>query len=148
MPEEYNLDYLGVDIIDELLDYAKTKAPKNYRFIKHQELSVPAKSESVDMICAFSLFTHLTHHESFIYLQEMHRVLKPKGILVFSFLEFESLKHWSVFLSTVESQKNGTLPHLNTFIEKSVIKIWADKLNFEIIEIFEEGQTMVILKRK
>ena len=39
------------------------------------------------MILAFSVFTHLLHEESFIYLEDFKRVLKPGGSVVFSFLE-------------------------------------------------------------
>ena len=159
LPKEYNLNYLGIDIIDELLDYASSKAPKNYRFLNHRNFNIPAENESVDIICAFSVFTHLLHHESYIYLEDMKRILKTgKGVLIFSFHEFGLPEHWNIFLSTVADQKNGTSLHLNTFIEKSVIRTWADKLDFEVIEIingdekkFEGktlGQSVAILKKK
>ena len=158
LPEEYNLNYLGIDIVDELLDYAISKSPANYKFKKHQQLNVPAVSESADMICVFSVFTHLLHQESYIYLEDMRRVLKEGGLIVFSFLEFGLPDHWTVFSSTIDAQRNNTTPHLNTFIEKSVIKIWAERLNLEIIELINGnerkfggkalGQSIGILKKR
>jgi len=158
LPEEYNLNYLGIDIVDELLDYAVSKSPSNYKFKKHQQLNVPVVSESADIICVFSVFTHLLHHESYIYLEDMKRVLREGGIIIFSFLEFELSDHWAIFSATVEAQRNSTLPALNTFIEKSVIRIWAEKLNFEIIELINGnerkfggkalGQSIAILKKR
>jgi len=157
LPIEYNLNYIGIDIIDDLLNYARTKSPLNYKFIRHRELSIPLESESIDMICAFSLFTHLLHEESYIYIEDMKRVLKKGGKLILSFLEFGLQDHWSIFISTVNAQRNNTLPHLNNFIEKSVIKIWAEKLGFEIIEIIDGnnrkfngnclGQSIAVLRK-
>ncbi|MDR1174626.1 MAG: class I SAM-dependent methyltransferase [Treponema sp.] len=157
LPIEYNINYIGIDILDELINYAKTKSPANYKFIKHRKLSVPLNSESADMICAFSVFTHLLHEESYIYIEDMKRVLKKGGKLVFSFCEFGLPEHWPVFLSTVDNQRIGILPDLNTFIEKSVIKIWAERLEFKLLEMVDGnnkkfngkclGQSLAILEK-
>jgi hypothetical protein len=85
-----------------------------------------------DFLCAFSVFTHLLHAETYIYLQDIKRTLKPGGRLVFSFLEFRSDSHWSVFEGTVEAHRRHSSPLLITFIERSVIDIWCQKLGYEI----------------
>jgi ubiquinone/menaquinone biosynthesis C-methylase UbiE len=79
--------YLGTDVVELLLKYARTKTPKNYQFVEHQELSIPAKEKEFDFAFAFSVFTHLLQAEIYIYLQDIHRVLKPQGRFLFSFLE-------------------------------------------------------------
>jgi hypothetical protein len=90
------------------------------------------------MVCAFSVFTHLLPEESYIYMEDIRRVLKPGARLVFSFLEFSTPSHWAVFDTTVTEQKNGSKGHLNTFIERSVIELWCTKLNF-ILTGFVDG---------
>jgi len=152
-----NINYLGIDIIDDLLNYAITKSPKEYVFLKHHELDVPAEDNSVDIICAFSLFTHLLQPEIYLYMEDMYRVLKKGGRLVFSFLEFEIPSHWNVFDATIKAQKNSTVPHVNMFMEKSVIHKWADHLGYKVIELingdvtcFEGkalGQSVAILEK-
>jgi 2-polyprenyl-3-methyl-5-hydroxy-6-metoxy-1,4-benzoquinol methylase len=132
---DMELDYLGTDVVQKLLDYARSKAPPHFRFVRHTDLSVPAPSASVDMICAFSVFTHLQHTETYLYLTDFLRALKPGGAVVFSFLEFATDHHWPVFASTVEQFKAKTMPHLNMFIERNVIRIWADHVGFELVEI-------------
>lgn len=129
-PKEVN--YIGIDIVQSLLDYAATQSPAWYRFIKHQDLSIPLPNLSMDFACAFSVFTHLLHHESFLYLEEFHRVLRPGGKLVFSFLEFAVPSHWTVFRTTADQQKVSKQAHLNSFIERNVIETWAAQAGFTV----------------
>lgn len=124
------IDYLGIDIVQALLDYAATKAPPSYRFILNRALHIPAPDASADMLCAFSVFTHLLHTETHLYLEDIRRVLRPGGRLVFSFLEFASAEHWAVFAASVEAHRVAMLPHLNQFIERSVIDLWCEKLGY------------------
>ncbi len=86
------------------------------------------------MICAFSVFTHLLHHESYLYIEDACRALKPKGKLIFSFLEFADPGHWRVFEDTVEAQRSAVPTHLNSFIERSAISVWASHLGDRVLE--------------
>lgn len=140
--KNFQLDYLGTDVVNELLDYASTVCPPNYRFKLHRELSVPANTAAADLIYAFSLFTHLLHEETYIYLLDAMRVLKPGGKLVFSFLEFALPEHWHVFESTVSASRSRTGPHLNMFIERNIICTWADHIGFQVKE-FIDGSTPI-----
>ena len=133
----FKIEYTGIDIVQALLDYAKTKSPANYKFLLNRSLTLPLESGTADIICAFSVFTHLLHAETYLYLEEMRRVLKPGGKVVFSFLEFAEKDHWPVFVSTVTVQRNNTAPHLNTFIERSVIPLWCEKLGYVCDEIID-----------
>jgi SAM-dependent methyltransferase len=128
------IDYLGIDIVKRLLDYAASVCPKHYRFKRHRELSIPAQDASADMVCAFSLFTHLLHDETCIYLEEAHRILKPGGKVVMSFLEFADPNHWAVFWPTVENRKRKARVPLNMFIERNAIDVWCSHLGFERTE--------------
>lgn len=132
LAESMRINYLGLDVVQSLLDYARSICPTDYRFELSQTLSIPAADASVDMVCAFSVFTHLLHAESYLYLAEMQRILKPKGRLVFSFLEFAYPVHWKVFEDTVTHQKTGSTAHLNMFIEREVIQLWCVKLGFTV----------------
>ena len=136
------ISYVGIDIIKKLLDYAKTKAPR-YEFILHRDLSIPQPDASADIVSAFSLFTHLLHAETYIYLEESKRVLKPGGRIVFSFLEFSEPAHWTVFAHTYETVRNRTADHLNMFIERNAISTWAAHLGLEV-ERFIDGMTPVL----
>ncbi len=152
-----NVEYLGIDIVETLLRYAASKSPQGFTFLKHQELNVPVVSNVADMICAFSLFTHLLPAESYIYIQDMHRVLKNGGRLVFSFLEYEVPSNWTIFEATVAAQRTNAAPHLNMFLEKSVITHWANHIGFKVLEMINGdvghfdgdalGQSVAILEK-
>jgi ubiquinone/menaquinone biosynthesis C-methylase UbiE len=133
----HRIDYYGTDVVQALLDYAAKKSPANYRFKLNRELSIPMLPHSVDIACAFSVFTHLLQAESYVYLREMRRALKTGGRVVFSFLEFAAPEHWSVFKDTLANQHKGVNGHLNMFMERSAIDSWCERLGYERLEFID-----------
>lgn len=149
--------YLGTDVVQPLLDYAATKTPSDYQFVKHHELTIPAEDEAFDISYAFSVFTHLLQAEIFIYMTDIARVTKPGGTFVFSFLELASPMHWTIFDQTVAQQRASTSVHLNMFTERSQISVWAQHSGFRVLEFIAAddnrwdgnalGQAVAILKK-
>ena len=133
--------YTGLDVVEALLQYASSICPASYQFVLNQALSIPCDDSSIDMVSSFSVFTHLLHAETYIYLEDICRILKPEGRLVFSFLEFAEPNHWAVFTNTVASEKTRTSTQLNTFIERSAIELWCAKLNLRLVEVIDAGET-------
>ncbi len=133
--------YTGLDVIQSLLDYARSICPASYRFVLNQALSIPSDDSSVDMVAAFSVFTHLLHAETYIYLENICRILRPGGRLVFSFLEFAEPNHWAIFADTVATQKAVSAAPLNTFIERNAIELWCTKLNLRLVEVIGGVET-------
>ena len=133
------ISYVGIDIVKALLDYAQSRAP-NYSFKLHRDLTIPEEDGSADMVCAFSLFTHLLQAESYLYLEEAARVLRRGGgKVVFSFLEFTEPTHWDTFQHTKNSVRLKTAEHLNMFTERSAIDVWARHLGFSAPQYFDAG---------
>jgi SAM-dependent methyltransferase len=144
------ISYVGIDVVQRLLDYAATKCPPHFRFVCHQGIDIPLPDGTIDIAAAFSLFTHLLHEETFCYLQELRRVLKPNAVLIISFLEFSREAHWSVFEATVGARKRDTRTHLNIFIDENTLGLWASKIGFTVERIDREhpiGQTLGYLRR-
>lgn len=155
---QLKIDYLGLDVVKPLLDYARNKCPPEYRFALNTALTLPVETESVDWFSAFSVFTHLLHTESYLYLQEMHRGLRPGGRVVASFLEFAVYSHWTVFRDTVEQQRDSHVPHINQFIERNAWELWARELGFANVAFIDGlaapwpsgqnlGQSIVVLTK-
>jgi ubiquinone/menaquinone biosynthesis C-methylase UbiE len=135
--KDSKIELTGIDIVQALLDYAATMCPPNYRFILNHALTIPVPDNSADMISAFSLFTHLLHSETYLYMEDGKRVLKSGGKLVFSFLEFANPEHWSSFMGEVAARRSGKGAHLNTLIERSVVEKWADALGYRLETIVD-----------
>lgn len=82
------LRYLGVDVVPELLDFAREQAGRaDWRFEIVSRTEIPCGDGQATACVAFSLFTHLPDAACLDYLREMRRVLAPGGAAIFSFLD-------------------------------------------------------------
>lgn len=133
----WGLRYLGTDVVPALLDYARQVCRRHdWDFICTRGMSIPCDDRSADFVCFFSVFTHLTHEDTFRYLKEAKRVLAPEGKIVFSFLEFCIPCHWTVFQQMIENAAPGS--HLNQFLDRDAIKVWAEHLGLRV-ELIADG---------
>jgi ubiquinone/menaquinone biosynthesis C-methylase UbiE len=136
--------YLGIDIVPELVDYAREAVARpDWRFEIAPGLEIPERDDRANMVCFFSVFTHLLHEQSYAYLKEARRVLKPGGRIVFSFLEFAIPSHWNVFENTVADI--GGQEQLNMFLDRDALKAWAAHLSLEIVAIYDGDKPHVHL---
>lgn len=142
-----SLVYTGTDVVEQLLAYARTRAP-GYRFIRHTDLSLPVASASLDFFVAFSVFTHLFHEESYLYLEDAKRALKPGGTIAFSFLE--AAKHWSLFESALAGKRSKSAGPLTMFIERPMIDTWAERLSMSVTydPLPSLGQSVAVLRAR
>lgn len=136
--------YLGTDVVPTLLDHAASIASApNMRYEKVTGLSIPAPTASADIVCAFSVFTHLLHEESFAYMQDCVRVLRPGGVLVFSFLEYRVPSHWDVMAGNLRAV--GRHEVLNQFLSLDAVEVWAQHLQCEVVDIFRGDEPYIPL---
>lgn len=139
--------YLGTDLVEELIDYARARCNRpDWRFAVVDHLEIPAADESADMICFFSVLTHVLHEHSYLYLEEARRVLKPGGRIVFSFLEFANPNHWRIFDMTLDDTRGPNVHPLNVFIDRAAIRCWSQKLNLPVVEIRDGTDAFVPLR--
>lgn len=144
LKELRDLGYIGIDVVEDLLDYAKNICQrKDWDFIKSTDFKFDIPNNKLDMISCFSVFTHLLHEETFAYLAEMRRVLKPGGKIIFSFLDFSIPEHWSVFVSNLLQLEDRV--HLNQFIDSKSINVWCDHLQLDILDILPGNEPYILL---
>ena len=138
--------YLGTDVVQELLDYARQGCPPRWQFALVEDIRIPFPDNCADFACFFSVFTHLLHEETYCYLLEAQRVVKPGGRIVFSFLEYAH--NWAIFESTYAVVRGGhPTVHLNTFIGRDAIEAWTRHLGMTIVDLRAATDPFVTLSR-
>ena len=137
--------YLGIDVVPGLVEYARKLVPRpDWRFEVAEGLKIPEGDGRADMVCFFSVLTHLLHEESFVYLREAKRVLKPGGKIVFSFLDFRVPSHWGSFESNLRDIGVGAQP-MNVFVCPDMLREWAKRLELEVEAIHDGDESYVPL---
>jgi SAM-dependent methyltransferase len=138
LAERLSGKYLGIDVVPELVAYARKLVQRpDWRFEVARGLTIPEEDGKADMVCFFSVLTHLLHEESYVYLREAKRVLRPGGKIVFSFLDFRIPSHWQYFEFNLNDIGVGSHP-MNVFMCEDAICVWASSLDLEV-EIIVDG---------
>lgn len=141
-----SLRYIGTDVVPELLSYANEICERpDWTFIQISGERVPVPDESADFVCFFSVLTHLLLEQSFRYLRDAKRALKPGGLIVASFLEFKLPCHWNIFIDSVNSPTAGR--QLNQFIDREAIHSWAKALDLEILAFHDGDKPHIPLEK-
>lgn len=138
--------YLGTDVVPELVKHARSIVGRpDWRFEVAHGLCIPERDAAADYVSFFSVFTHLLHEQTYVYLQEAKRVLKPGGRIVFSFLDFSIPDHWAILEANVADLSFHDDP-LNMFIGKDAIRAWAEHLGLEILAIQDGDKPFIPLE--
>lgn len=130
------LSYRGLDVVEDLLEYARKLCRRSdWTFSRTSGDEIPFADQSADFVCFFSVFTHLAHQHSFRYLQEAKRVLRPSGLIVFSFLEFAVYSHWTMFQMSLDlGARQETLVQ---FMSRDAIHSWAHHLDLQVEHLWD-----------
>jgi SAM-dependent methyltransferase len=137
--------YFGTDVVMELLQYAARYCPPHWRFTLVDKIGMPYEDASADFACFFSVFTHLLHEESYVYLREARRVVRPDGRIVFSFLELPyNVEIFDGNVKNVEAGMPGV--HLNVFLGRDMIAWWAERLGLRIVEFRAATEPFIALE--
>jgi SAM-dependent methyltransferase len=131
--------YVGADIVEGLVAELKRKCD-GFTAIVHRQPSIAAEDASLDMIFHWSVFTHISPEECFLYLEDSFRALKPGGKLVFSFLELTDPNHYqAIFENRLgRLRRKRKLKLLDTFLHRDWIALWAHRIGFDGVR-FTEG---------
>ena len=99
-----NGEYIGTDISPTMLVHAGALVteslgaiPANARFVVQPDETFPVEGP-VDFVCAFSVFTHMEHEDTYRYLKAALAVSGPATTFVASLLQLEMQVHQHMFL--------------------------------------------------
>lgn len=138
------ISYVGSDVVPRLLEYAKTLCKRpDWQFHHAQGTSITCQDGAADFVCFFSVFTHLTHEDTYRYILEARRVLVPGGLLVMSFLEFQIPSHWRQFHASVHNLRPDS--HLNQFLSRDAIEAWCQHARLEIVAVYDGDSNYIPL---
>lgn len=91
-------EYIGTDVSDTMLRRAQSRLDElegtpnwTVRWLKQRGTTFDLPDESADMISAFSVFTHIEHEDTYNFLLDGRRVIRPNGRFVFSCLPMDLL---------------------------------------------------------
>lgn len=72
----------GVDVDPKMIDFCSKELHCGNYFLVNSEPPLVFQNGSIDLIYAFSVFTHLAESTAINWISEFSRILKPRGILV------------------------------------------------------------------
>lgn len=86
--------YVGIDISETMLEQAKRAIAGagggcQVSWVVQVGTTLALPTASVDVVAAFSVFTHLEHEDSYRYLVDARRVVRPGGTFLFSCLTMD-----------------------------------------------------------
>jgi ubiquinone/menaquinone biosynthesis C-methylase UbiE len=88
--------YIGIDISKTMLAKARAMVGEripspscSIEFLHQTTPDFRLADKSIDMVCAFSVFTHMEHEDSYLYLQGVRRIIKDGGRFIYSCLPME-----------------------------------------------------------
>ena len=139
--------YIGMDVVPKLFQYAQKLSNRHdWKFYTAPGLTIPEPDNSADFICFFSVFTHLLHEETYRYLEDAYRVIKPNGKIIFSFLEFLLPSHWFIFEHSLADTRPEKV--LNQFISRDAIEAWTEHLELIILDINDGDKPHITLEKE
>lgn len=128
--------YQGLDIVERGIDWCNQNISPRYENFTFERLDIynkmynpkgklgastfklPFPDESLDLVFAFSLFSHLVPDDLNNYLREVNRILKPQGRLFATFYVLSDL--------SLRSMKSGTSARQFAQVDKIY---WTDNQN-------------------
>jgi SAM-dependent methyltransferase len=85
IPEASEAEFWGCDLHRPTIDWLSENLSPPMRFFVNDRRPLPQPDGYFDLVYALSVFTHITHEWS-DWLLELHRVLRPGGLLLATFM--------------------------------------------------------------
>jgi len=125
MVSKYCQASYGIDISEVAIE----KARKNYPDIQFELLNDKGKTNFqdnfFDTICIVDVLEHILDIESF--LEEIYRILKPKGNLLIATNELTRIKMILIAIRSLDSYFYPTSPHIRYFTKRNLSDILRRK---------------------
>ena len=127
--------YLGTDVVPEILAEAQQLANgrEEYRFELVSGPTIPADPKTADIVCGFSVVTHLLDEEVFRLFQHARRALRPGGVAIFSYLSF--VTHRQMFIKNDKAYE--AKPDILKFFWPGTLEQFAEDAKLDVVDVVE-----------
>ena len=134
LARKYNLNFTGTDVDPEMIQLAKKNIGDmpNIRLLEMDATKMPFEDKEFDIVLSFGVMHHIGNWEKA--LEEISRVLKPQGFLIFGDLAYSRFIT-RIFRPIVKNYGIYTIDDITHFLKRN---------NFEIIH--KEGPKGLIMK--
>ena len=103
-----DIEWIGCDPNGPATSWADEHIPGLTAFESPQEPPLPLDAGSIDLVYAISVWSHFGESQALRWLEEMHRIVKPGGALIFTTQGFPSLAFYlSRKLVTDDQARSG-----------------------------------------
>lgn len=119
--------YIGTDVAPSMLQRAQARidplipdAPCRVSWVKQSGTKFGVPDQSIDAFCAYSVFTHIEHEDSFNFLKDARRAVRPGGFFVFSCLPMDLAASREIFLDSAAmdyASRWGTVRNMTTSVD-------------------------------
>jgi SAM-dependent methyltransferase len=148
--------WTGVDISENMIEFAGQRLAglNNVHFHRLQRTSLDMlEDDSVDKAYSIAVFCHMDKEDLYLYLQELHRVVRPGGTI---FVETWNLAHpvgwrrWAyeplVWSRADHSQRKDVAR--NQFCTAEEFELYVSHAGFEPLANFNQSQSVQIIAGK
>jgi ubiquinone/menaquinone biosynthesis C-methylase UbiE len=160
--------YIGTDISQQILTRAAHRIavvvpnpPCEVTWIKQSDNTFPIPDATVDMVCAFSVFTHTEHEDTYNILKDARRIVRLGGTFVLSCLPMDLDASRVIFVNSSKVDFNARwsdVRNVTTSVDLMEMialmagwktKAWyrGDQKHFEVDgELNNFGQSVMVLE--
>lgn len=162
------INYIGIDVDKKSIDWCKRYIEQDHPSFKFRHLNLynerynrsgikiddrfrfEIESESADIVCLFSVFSHTTEEDMRIYLEEFSRILDKGGKVFFTTFVEEDVPDVSINPENYRLRCTGPL-HIVRYNKDYLFSI-LDESGYSIVEFAHatevDGQSAIYLGRK
>jgi ubiquinone/menaquinone biosynthesis C-methylase UbiE len=133
-----HLRYHGTDVVPQVLEVAREECQRpDWSFVEVSDFVLPVGDGSADWVVFYSVFTNILPEDSYAYLQDGVRALKPKGRILASFMDLQSASPRRMFLEFVKTRR--ARPDPLVFIERTAMQFFAESLGLVMVALHPPG---------
>jgi len=86
--------FFGCDPNQNAIAWASKEMPSAQFFVSAEVPPIAVQDHTYDMVYAISIWSHFSERAALLWFEEMHRIIVPNGLLIFTTHGFGALQHY------------------------------------------------------